>query len=161
MNQISTSFYQTRYARVPHWMLMIDGLPIDQVMAQHCQNPILDGFFPTILRGWNEDPAAEQLVWDRILPVPGNQTWVPILMCADDCDFWCILVVVEVVATETMIIWQRVGYAAGDASMMPASRLESVDWCDGGGPWMFDRAAYAACLQTFFTDKPLRSKTLN
>ncbi|XSG77324.1 hypothetical protein ACP8Y2_09985 [Herpetosiphon llansteffanensis] len=156
MQHITTELYQTRYIRDPHLMLMIDGQPLDQVLALHCQKPAIKEHVPTLLHGWLEHQAEQQLVWERVLALEETPTIVPFLMCPDDCDFSCTIIVIEVIASATTVSWQRVGYAVGETPYetldeMPASRLNAIDWLDNDTTWHFDRTAYINTIQALAT----------
>ncbi|MBM7845688.1 hypothetical protein [Herpetosiphon giganteus] len=135
-------------------MLLIDGQPLDQVLALHCQDSNLEGLVPTLIAGWLETKAEQQLVWERVRVMNEIPTIVPILMCPDDCDFSCTIVVIEVSASATTVSWPRVGYAVGETPYetldeLPASRLDSIKWMDSTTIWQFERTAYINAIQAF------------
>ncbi|WP_124033404.1 hypothetical protein [Herpetosiphon llansteffanensis] len=93
-------------------------------------------------------------VWERVLALEETPTIVPFLMCPDDCDFSCTIIVVEVIASATTVSWQRVGYAVGETAYetldeMPASRLNAIDWLETDTTWHFERTAYIKAIQAF------------
>src|SRR5690606_15043967 len=59
--------------------------------------------------GLNDDDEF-RLVWDRIYSTaPEWQSIVPLLVCPDDLDLTCTVIVAEQCATEGSVIWKRFG----------------------------------------------------
>ncbi|MBK5721424.1 hypothetical protein JGH11_11115 [Dysgonomonas sp. Marseille-P4677] len=50
-----------------------------------------------------------EIVWKTILPNKGEVTICPILMCPDDYDFSCTLIVAEIENYGYFIQWKRIG----------------------------------------------------
>ena len=150
MNTIHGRSHKTRYAAEPHLMVIIDGIPLDEFLAARSGDEGLIGLVPTLL-DWLEDPAERSLTWQQIDPPARSAAVAPLLMCPDDLDLWCTVVVVEVEATEDRIYWHRFGYAIGraDPAQMPAAVLATVEWFAALESLSFAAAEYRACLDQF------------
>ncbi|MBA3469745.1 MAG: hypothetical protein H0T53_08880 [Herpetosiphonaceae bacterium] len=152
MNTIRSGLHKTRYANGPHMVILVDDIPLDEFLAARFgdQHQLLLGLIPTLLDSL-EDPGERNLTWQRIDPPVSGTTVAPVLMCADDQDFWCVIIVVEVEATEDAIIWHRFGYATGaaDLARMPEAVFDTVRWFEPQERLTFTVADYQACLAQF------------
>lgn len=99
---------------------------------------------PSLL-GWFHNDDDFVVPWQRILPEVDCTGYAPILICPDDLDLRCSVVVVEVVAETDAIRWDRFGF---DASRNGAVR-SVVRWEAGLGPYRFSREDYLRCLAAF------------
>ena len=87
-DRIRAELLRSKYCPEPHLVITIDGMPLDQLIADSTENPDLLGFVPAWLDDLT-DPAERAVVWDRIHQPIGTNIAVPVLMCPDDLDFWC------------------------------------------------------------------------
>lgn len=72
------------------------------------------------------------------------------LMCPDDADLWCTIVVAEVEADESVVWWHRIGVDATERRGLHVDSVgETVEWFDQIGPFSFDRTEYEQCLAAF------------
>jgi hypothetical protein len=55
------------------------------------------------------EDADSAVPWERILPDVGCTGYAPVLICPDDLDLGCSVVMAEVVAEPTVIRWDRLG----------------------------------------------------
>lgn len=55
----------------------------------------------------------------------GDSKLVPVLVCPDDCDLSCIVIVAEQIVTENTVIWKRFGRCLGDVLQQ---NLDEVEW---------------------------------
>lgn len=107
------------------------------------------GLVPTLL-DWLDEIDGREIVWQRILPAIGASVVVPILMCPDDCDFFCALVVVEVERKEEFVLWKRFGLDDSDLSVSDLSPIGSkVNWISGPEEYKFPISDYLAFLKRF------------
>lgn len=63
---------------------------------------------PTLLY-WLYSEPERCIVWERILPPENKRAICPILMCPDDCDFYCTLVLAEVRNYGHFVQWTQLG----------------------------------------------------
>jgi len=98
--KILAEMLPSEYAQEPHGVITIDGEPLDHLIARHISDDDQTrtsyvGLVPTML-DWLEDPNERRLVWRRVLAEEGRRQAVPILMCPDDVDLWCTVIIADV-----------------------------------------------------------------
>jgi len=148
MNSIDAITLKSEYVPDPHLVIRIDGTPLDSLLASAFPERQLNGLVPTLL-DWIDDDRQRQIVWERILPSDCKSSVAPILMCPDDLDFWCTIVVAEISAAPDVIHWMRLGMDDSKREDLPDEIGKNVDWLDGIGPFTFDRDHYSRMLDTF------------
>ncbi|NWB28412.1 hypothetical protein HX886_15850 [Pseudomonas gingeri] len=86
------------------------------------------------------------MIWDRSYSTaPGWKTLIPLLVCSEDLDFGCAVVVTEQVADQDRVHWQRFGVL-----LTRIDRPESdVDWFEGVPPVSFEREEFMNALDSF------------
>lgn len=153
MNRLEVLEAPSRYIEEPHKVLAVDGTPLDEMLDAACPDRNLLGLVPALL-DWLSDPVERRLVRERIRPTIGSSAIAPLLMCPDDFDLSCTVIVADVVREVSVVWWRRIGLDATEAksSDMPAVLVgfgSRVDWIDGLGPFCFETAAYERCLAAF------------
>ncbi|QZX85917.1 hypothetical protein K6751_14180 [Metapseudomonas otitidis] len=86
------------------------------------------------------------MVWDRIYSTaPGWRTLVPLLVCPDDVDLTCTVIVVEQFSNERQIQWCRFGL------LIDAIEIDSpsVEWYGAIPGVIFDRQNFHEVLDEF------------
>ncbi|WP_145035817.1 hypothetical protein [Paenibacillus sp. Y412MC10] len=98
---------KSEYTTQEHLNILIDDKPLDILLHELYPDKLLLGLVPTIVEWLNSIDEVE-LVYSRFV---SNQSpdILPILMCPDDCDFSCTIIVAEVVCNEELISWNRIG----------------------------------------------------
>ena len=86
----------------------IDGSWLDEKLEELYPGNGYKGTVPTLLF-WMEIEEERKLVWKRILPKNGEKTICPILMCPDDADFSCTIILAEIENTGSTIKWNKIG----------------------------------------------------
>lgn len=147
MNRLEVFEAPSRYIEEPHKVLAVDGTPLDERLDAACPDGHLLGLVPVRLDGLH-DPKERELVRERILPAVGGIAMAPLLVCPDDLDFGCTVIVAEVVREASVVWWRRIGVDATDArsSDMPRCIGSAVNWIDGVGPFCFETTAYERCV---------------
>ncbi|MES2793836.1 MAG: hypothetical protein V4719_29760 [Planctomycetota bacterium] len=148
MNQIAAIEAISKYANAPHTVITIDDVPLDVLLNRAHPDRIPLGLVPTLL-DWLTNPVERALVWNRFLPANGNSTSAPILMCPDDCDLICTIVIAEIITESSLVWWYRIGIDRSDSDDMPISVGTTVDWLEGVGPFCFNRSDYQRCVEAF------------
>jgi len=82
---------------------------------------------------------VNQNAWEQ----EGNYIWtlienkrncnLPILLCADDMDFWCTVVVAQVRFYNNVVVWEKVGLVTGkfDVKQWRKSGIQNIaKWCE-------------------------------
>lgn len=110
MNHIEVRSMKTCYNYFEYYWI-IDGIPITKYLENYKpSNFSTFGSFLGLLPAWSGD-----LIWqwenDFIWEMVTNQEElnVPILVCEDDCDLSCIVIVVHIRKEETIVYWDRIG----------------------------------------------------
>ena len=112
----------------------IDGMPLPELLDRNTENTIderLSSFikpFMTLFPAWSFDLDWEgdiRFVWD-VLNM--EKAPVPILMCEDDADFSCIVVVVDVEKTKDYVYWNRIGYVNHDNESFEDEKLHGMGY---------------------------------
>lgn len=119
--------------------MAVDGIPIDRLLGERT-----DGLVSSLL-GWFHDDVDCQIPWDRILPDTGCTSYAPILICPDDLDLRCSVVIAEVVAEREIIRWDKLGFDATTRGTVGSM----VRWDPGWDGYCFSRQEYEACLAAF------------
>ncbi len=146
MNEILAKSYQSKYADTPHLTIQVDGKPLDVLLDEQYSGRNLLGLVPTLLN-WLVDPKEQRVVWDRVESI--SPQVVPILMCPDDVDLWCTVIVIEIAKTDSVVKWLSVGLDMGDGENMPDSIGSDVDWFDGLEPLEFRLSDYEKFVTAF------------
>jgi len=107
-HRISAEMFKSRHATAPHPVFAIDGVSLDLWLSERVPGDWISGLVPA--QGWLIDDADFALAWRKIERVDdGCSTIVPILICPDDVDLNCSVVVVEQIGSGSEIIWRRFG----------------------------------------------------
>lgn len=147
MNTITARPFKSRYVDEPHLTIWIDGEPLDQFLEARVSGKNLDGLVPAWLE-WMLDEKDQKVAQSRMLLPPEGKVRVPILMCPDDLDFSCSLVIADLEAVGDEVKWNRLGYDQ-TKSLVPDAIGTEVVWFDGVSPLRFKRAEYENCIQAF------------
>jgi hypothetical protein len=137
VNHIEAIRAPSKFVPEPHLSFWVDGGPLDVALG-------LDGHVSSLL-GWFHDDAECAVPWERILPEIGRTGYAPVLICVDDLDLTCSVVIAEVVAEPEVIRWDRLGISAAAGRAVGSVVLWEPAW----GPYRFGRAQYEACLAKF------------
>lgn len=148
MNEITIKAYQPSSSIEPYLMIFVDNKPLDKVLGISD----LEGLYPAISNLREVHDRA--LAIERFLPPPGTTSYAPILICGDDTDFNCTVVIAEVKAGVQAITWNRIGTDSSPGLNKPPYRVvgESVDWITGLGPFIFSRENYAQVFERLITE---------
>jgi len=139
MNRIEARSVRSKFLAEPHLSVIVDGVPLDVALGTRAEGLV------SALLGWFHRAEDCEVPWARILPESGCTGYAPILICPDDLDLVCDVVVVEVVAESDVIRWDKIGF---DAS--PVGAVGSiVRWDPAWGMYRFRREEYEACLAVF------------
>ncbi|MBK5720348.1 hypothetical protein JGH11_05645 [Dysgonomonas sp. Marseille-P4677] len=108
MNSIKAKIDKSDYQE--DWLYpnyYIDNFWLDEKLDKLYPDNLYKGLIPTLLYGLiNQE---EKIVWETILPNKGEITICPILMCPDDYDFSCTLIVAEIENHGSFIQWKQIG----------------------------------------------------
>ena len=142
MSRIEAIIASSQFVSDRHLIVFVDGRPFDELVAQ--SEASVAGLVPSLL-GWFHNDEDGEVPWERILPPIGCTSSAPILICPDDLDYCCSVVMVEVVAGADDIRWERVGLDATKKGAVGSC----VRWLSGIGRFCFSRHDYERCLDAF------------
>ena len=131
----------------------IDGYWLDEKLDEIYPNNMYKGLIPTLVY-WMEREDEKAIVWKRILPNENETTICPILMCPDDNDFSCTLIIAEIRNCEEVIQWQKIGI--DKTKDWEAEKVGStVEWFDKFKEFNFSKSDYLTMLETFKQRLPI------
>ena len=147
MNVIEAKLFQSRYTDESHLALWVDNEPLDRLLDRWVPGQEIEGLVPAWLE-WMIDRNEQDVAQSRMrLPREGCVR-VPLLMCPDDLDFSCSIVIADLEASESTVKWRRLGYDQ-TASNDPEKIGRDVRWFDGLTELCFERSQYQRCIQLF------------
>ncbi len=144
LNELSTVRLNTSSGQF-YYQLAIDGEILENILDRNYPGQNLLGLVPTLLN-WLENKDERKCVWERIIPNENEKVLSPILMCNDDLDLWCAVIVAESTCFGAEIIWNRIGVSRG---FDDATEREEVNWLDKLGPYIFDKKEFLSCVDLF------------
>lgn len=155
MNIIKAEIDKSEYGYDDFLNYRIDNVWIDEFLDEIYPNQELKGIVPTLSDGVY-NPKEFDIVWNRILPPIHEKRICPILMCPDDNDFSCTLIVAEIENRGNIILWNKLGLDK-TTDTDPKQVGSTVDWFDKVDPFTFSIEDYNQMLESFkqhyFLDK--------
>lgn len=125
----------------------VDGYWLDEKLEELYPDNMYKGTVPTLLF-WMEIEEEKQIVWNRILPSIEQKANCPILMCPNDCDFSCTLIIAEVENTGTTVKWNKIGIDK-TKEFEPKKVGSTVEWFDKVEKLEFELTEYQNMLNEF------------
>jgi hypothetical protein len=144
VNRIEAICAKSKFVPEPHLIIAVDGEPLDGLMDSAFPGSNLSGLVSSLL-GWFHNDEDNEVPWQRILPEVGCTGYAPVLICPDDLDYSCGVVMAEVVAEPDVIRWDRLGFDATRKGAVGGC----IRWESRLGPFRFSRADYEGCLAAF------------
>lgn len=108
MDHIKVAEHQLRTANKPHPMIFVNGRSLSEYLSELFDDEWISGLGPAITWLWEEDEVLATI--NRFTCEEVGSTTVPLLICGDDCDLSCTVIMVEVEITEDSVKWCRFGY---------------------------------------------------
>jgi hypothetical protein len=106
-----THCHQADFSKSPCAWLAINDVPIERWLANHLENPDTAKLGLSLM--WLLDEQEDELAERRFIPAEdGTSTLVPLLVCSDDMDFDCIVLMTEQVVEGDTVHWNRFGWSA-------------------------------------------------
>ena len=148
MNSIQCLIDKSDYEIYNDFMnFRIDGYWLDEKLDEIVPGKMYKGLIPTLLFAMEMDNEKE-VVWNRIYPSVGQVVNCPILMCPDDCDFSCTLIIAEIENTGETVKWNRLGI--DQTKEYEAEKVgSSVDWFESVDKLEFSNNEYQNMLTVF------------
>ncbi len=148
LNNISVVRTINKFTNEYYLDIAIDGQVLDSILNEEYPEDNMLGLVPTLLH-WLENENERKVTWDKIIPQNNETVISPILMCSDDLDFWCTIIVAESKCIGDKIIWQRLGSDDSDRGFYPETVGQKVNWFDKIGPFIFDKQQFIDCVNQF------------
>ncbi len=146
MNMIHAAQHQTKFTSEPHLSIWIDDEPVNDYLDRLVPDIAAHDLVPTWL-DWMIDDDEQEIVYSRMTPDAGSSSRVPILMCPDDLDFCCSVVIADVSSTEDAVVWRQVGLDTTQSND-PAQIGTEVSWFPIP-ELRFKRDDYLKCVRAF------------
>lgn len=157
VNQIATKTFLNPFSGLTYYNVQIDGILLEDIILSKVKEEIIPGLVPTLLN-WLNNEDERKVVWDRAFPSIGEKSKLPILMCSEDIDLWCTLIIVEVTRDNDFVYWNKFGLENSDAQIAEEI-AKSVEWFKEVNSMKFDLKQYEFVLNEF--RKFLREKNNN
>lgn len=127
----------------------IDGFWLDEKLEKCYPGQMYKGLISTLLFVLDNEDERE-VVWSRIMPKENTKTICPILMCPDDCDFFCTLIVVEIEVSSGKVRWNKIG--VDQTKVFDPEKIGSeVIWLEKIKPFEFIKTEYIEMVNEFRT----------
>lgn len=143
MNSIEVKLNKSIYP-IYDWYfkdIFIDGKSLDN---------FLDKIFPEFNIKWLIPPFDnllankndEIILWERILPDKGKNTILPILICPDDRDFFCSVIVTNVINNDKVIKWKNFWFDESYQINENSEIWKNIRWFEKNLELVFDYNLY-------------------
>ncbi len=135
LNILSVKLIQTRY-HYKEWYWIIDGIPVVNYLEEHVMQEIKEkvefrGSFLGLMNAWTGkliDKVENIFVWKLVESM--EEINVPILVCEDDCDLSCIVIVAHIRKSETYIYWNKIGIIDWRNYSFKKEKMSGVLWIE-------------------------------
>ncbi|MGR6655041.1 hypothetical protein [Pseudomonas mosselii] len=142
-NRLSIASHKSKYSQGYYPTFAIDGSPLEVWLPR--QNADAEFHLVAAHSGLHSDEDS-LLIWDRIYSTaPGWKTLVPLLVCSDDLDLTCTVIVAEQCAGEHAVHWSRFGLLKDLITV----EAPAVDWFDAIPCLTFERSHFHSVLDEF------------
>jgi hypothetical protein len=105
MDTVEIKEYKTKFAKGNHPMIFVNGKSLDELLWAQIGEENLLGLVPAIT--WLWDDEEQKIAIERLSNETVGSTVVPILVCPDDADFSCTVLIVEVELSDKTVKWCR------------------------------------------------------
>ncbi len=145
-DSISAKIIKSRYYDVMHLHFFINDKELDELLEKADPGKNYLGLVPTLL-SWLDEENERKFVWESAKLEENVSKIFPILMCPDDCDFSCTIILAEVFSNGDSIYWKRIGLDARENIL--DSFGSKVKWINNIGSFVFRKNEYIRCLKIF------------
>ncbi|CAM3597953.1 hypothetical protein CCOS865_04133 [Pseudomonas reidholzensis] len=144
LHTIKTARHQAKFSRNACAWLLIDDVGIEQWLAEHLADEQLS--FLGLSLNWLIDDAEEALAKRRFTPgEDGSSTIVPLLVCSDDMDLGCTVLVAEQVVEGGTLSWVRFGWSISEGLEVGAQ----TRWISSSQPVVFALENFQRAVEDF------------
>lgn len=150
-NKIEVNCMKSEYCAEEHLTIVVDDIPLDKLLHSLYPSRNFLGLVPTIV-DWLDD-EQERVFVKRRFTSANQEEILPILMCPDDCDLWCTVIVANVVKADGQITWKKIGVdvSTREDMLLGCGVIGSrVDWLDKIVPMNFEETQYWTQLSRIY-----------
>jgi len=126
MNKIQAKYITSYDQYIP--AIFIDDQPLDQLISIAAG----DDFYRNLWCAWLSDEDQERkYIWTLL--EEKREVNVPVLLCPDDMDFSCVIIVAQVCFAQDTVTWGKIGCVTGkfDVKKWRESGIQNIDsWSD-------------------------------
>ena len=130
---------RSRWSVEPHLVIYIDGHTLDGMLAKILKNDDLHGLVPSI--SWLQDERERNYTIQKIFSLKDTKEIIPVLVCPDDEDLSCTVIVAEVHVENDVVYWSRLGLDESP-NEFPQTIGNKVSWFKGLPVYLFDIKQY-------------------
>lgn len=146
---------KSKYVSTDHPTILIDGIPLDILLNEIYLDGLLLGLIPTMV-DWISMEDERGLV-EHTYDMNDDVKIMPVLMCPDDCDLSCTIIVVEVETANEFIKWNRIGIDKNNPRELIEKNMfleTGVEWLDKVPQMIFSKEDYR-CIEKIYKHKDL------
>lgn len=136
MDSVTIDNYKTRFSRADHPMIFVNGASLDELLERELGDENLGGLVPSITWLWDEEEKS--IAIERFSDETIGCIVVPILVCPDDADFSCSVLMVEVEQTESSVLWNRFGFDKSSTNQIGTT----ISWYKSDKNYEFSKSEY-------------------
>lgn len=130
INKISVENMISKYVKETHPIIYIDRKPLDHILNDLYPEDMVLGLIPTIVEWMSFDEEAKLV--ENTFDLTDEVKILPILMCPDDCDLSCTLIVAEVETANEQVMWKRIGIDMNN----PKDLIDQNKFLETGVRWL-------------------------
>lgn len=143
-HRIQAVHHQASFSRSACAWLAIDDVPLEQWLAVHLNDPQVALLGLSLI--WLLEEEEWTLAKRRFTPAEdGTSTLVPLLVCSDDMDFDCTVLMVEQVIEGETLHWRRFGWSRSGGLEVGVTTL----WNNENQPVSFAVDEFRDALQDY------------
>lgn len=145
---IKAEMRKTIFAAHDHMAVTINDELLDVFIDEFYPDEEYLGLVPTFLPAFDDDDEYN-LVMERALPKEGKTTMLPVLMCPEDLNLNCTVIIAQAKTQGDYVIWEKLGLDKSEPANHPQSVGTKVQWLGKIAPLYFKKDEYIACLNEF------------
>ncbi|MFC4776112.1 hypothetical protein ACFO9Q_04945 [Paenibacillus sp. GCM10023252] len=154
INKLSVVDSNSKFVKGTHPIILVDGNPLDSILNEIYPDDLILGLIPTIV-DWMSIDEESKLI-QNVYQAADDKKILPILMCPDDCDISCTLIVAEVETTNNQVNWNRIGIDMNNSKDL-IEQNEFIDskikWLDRVPQMTFSKEDYRLLDRIYKTSK--------
>jgi len=150
LNKIEAKKYKSKFSNLEHLVILIDEKPLDLFLNEKVSDNI-EGLVPSI--SWLDSKLERDYAINKLLPENKvKMTIAPILICPDDMDLSCTVIVVDIEFKKDLVIFKNFGFDTSSITN-PISLGRKVTWFKGIDSLEFDRTEYEKCMKNLILEE--------